>query len=234
MSEATNVPGVNDEMINSGEYHAPQRDLHNFHSHSTGKPVGEGTVTPDAGDAPDDIQARRSSFVNKGKPIFGFLYSVSRTAFGEFWPLYLGPNTIGRVDSDIILEEGTVSEHHAVITIHQDEETHEVFASLADKESTHGVRLNGRNIRFDRVECKNMDIVKIGKNYELLFILVDTGTLNLKPCESFIPVQKKSVRQVDRRIVSGTNSRLSNPSSSERTVSADPTENTMGGGTRTR
>lgn len=227
MSEATNVPGVNDF---SGETRSRSRE----NSFSNTKQNGEGTVTPDLGD-PTDAVKKRGSYVNKDKPIFGFLYSVSRTAFGEFWPLYLGPNTIGRADSDIVLKEGTVSVNHAVITIHQDEETHEVFASLADKESTHGVRLNGKNIRFDRVECRNMDIIKIGKNYELLFILVDTGSLNLKPSDSFVEVKSKSPKNTDPRIVTGPtpkNDRLSNP---ERTVPMDSMgESEKSEGTRTR
>lgn len=228
MSEATNVPGVNDY---SGETRSRSRE----NSFSNTKTNGEGTVTPDMGD-PTDVK-KRASYVNKDKPIFGFLYSVSRTAFGEFWPLYLGPNTIGRADADIVLKEGTVSVNHAVITIHQDEDTHEVFASLADKESTHGVRLNGKNIRFDRVECRNMDIIKIGMNYELLFILVDTGTLNLKPSEAFVEVKSKSVKNTDPRILSGPTAntdRLSNPEGG-RTVSMDSTgESERAGGTRTR
>lgn len=228
MADKTQVPGVEE---NNATSFSERRSLRN--PKSLNSPTGEGTVTPDAGEVPSDFRAGRSSFVNKGKPIFGFLYSVSKTAFGEFWPLYIGPNTIGRVNSDITLEEGTVSEDHAVITIHQDEETREVYASIADEKSTHGVRVNGKNIRFDRVECKNMDIIKIGMNYELLFFLVDTGSLNLKPAENFVEISKKATKEVGSRIISGPKSRLNNSENNDRTRSLD-SEEELGGGTRTR
>ena len=54
------------------------------------------------------------------KPILGFLYSVSKDYAGEYWPLYLGANTIGRgEDSSISLNEATVSQRHATIVIRQ-------------------------------------------------------------------------------------------------------------------
>ena len=37
-------------------------------------------------------QARPAS----GKPVVGFLYSISKTAAGEFWPIHIGQNTIGQ------------------------------------------------------------------------------------------------------------------------------------------
>lgn len=54
-----------------------------------------------------DFDANGGSGFSKGMPqivnpdmeskqVMGFLYSVSRSQAGEFWPLYVGPNRIGR------------------------------------------------------------------------------------------------------------------------------------------
>ncbi len=183
---------------------------------------------------------RKSSKVSDtpDKPVLGFLYSVSRTSFGEFWPLYLGPNTIGRDSScDVVLAEGTVSGEHATLIIHQEDDG-EVYAGVKDNGSTHGVKVNGKSAHFDVVGCKNMDIIKIGKAYELLFILVDANACGIKQAENFVEVEQKSARPVNPRIFTGpaggTSARFSNPapgSASDRTRSMDGGDNTPGGGT---
>ena len=196
-----------------------------------------------------DAPARRPSPTSKsdidtGKPVLGFLYSVSRTSFGEFWPLYLGPNTIGRDAScDVILQEGTVSGEHATLIIHQEDDG-EVYAGVKDNGSTHGVKVNGKSAHFDVVGCNNMDIIKIGKAYELLFILVDSLGIGLKPAENFVQVQtEKTARPVDRRIFSGPgrdgaspSTRFANPASggSDRTRAMDGNDDNPGEGTVTR
>lgn len=196
-----------------------------------------------------DAPARRPSSTSKsdidtGKPVLGFLYSVSRTSFGEFWPLYLGPNTIGRDAScDVILQEGTVSGEHATLIIHQEDDG-EVYAGVKDNGSTHGVKVNGKSAHFDVVGCNNMDIIKIGKAYELLFILVDANAIGLKPAENFIKTEaEKATRPVDRRIFSGPgrdgtspNTRFANPASggSDRTRAMDGNDDNPGEGTVTR
>ena len=175
------------------------------------------------------------------KPVLGFFYSVSRTSFGEFWPLYLGPNTIGRDAScDVVLSEGTVSGEHATLIIHQEDDG-EVYAGVKDNGSTHGVKVNGKSAHFDVVGCKNMYVIKIGKAYELLFILVDAGACGIKQAENFVEAEQKSARQVDQRIFTGpgngsARTRFSNPvpgSGSDRTRSMDGPEpdNRPGGGT---
>lgn len=183
----------------------------------------------------DDTMSRRASNApsTPDKPVLGFFYSVSRTSFGEFWPLYLGPNTIGRDAScDVVLSEGTVSGEHATLIIHQEDDG-EVYAGIKDNGSTHGVKVNGKSAHFDVVGCKNMDIIKIGKAYELLFILVDAASCGLKQPENFVAVEEKSSRRVDQRIFTGpgnaTRSRFSNPvpgSGSDRTRSMDGDDNT--------
>lgn len=191
--------------------------------------------------ASNDSPVRKSSNASDtpDKPVLGFFYSVSRTSFGEFWPLYLGPNTIGRDAScDIVLQEGTVSGEHATLIIHQEDDG-EVYAGVKDNGSTHGVKVNGKSTHFDVVGCKSMDIIKIGKAYELLFILVDACASGLKQADNFVAVEQKASRPVDQRIFTGpgngARSRFSNPvpgSGSDRTRSMDDNDsNNPGEGT---
>ena len=67
-------------------------------------------------------------------PIVGFLFSVSRTPFGEYWPLYLGPNKIGRAASNSVsLPEGSVSGEHANLVIEQYSNPNVTVAVLENK-----------------------------------------------------------------------------------------------------
>jgi len=125
-----------------------------------------------------------------GKPVVGFLYSVSRTAAGEFWPLHIGQNTIGQNPScDIPLAEGTVSSEHAVLVVRKMKNPEKVIASISDARSTNGTMINGESLGFSAVECKNGDIITVGDNYELYLILVDAPTLGLSVSENFIAVE---------------------------------------------
>ena len=88
-----------------------------------------------------------------GKPVVGFLYSVSRTAAGEFWPLHIGQNTIGQNPScDIPLAEGTVSSEHAVLVVRKMKNPEKVIASISDARSTNGTMINGESLGFSAVE----------------------------------------------------------------------------------
>ena len=206
-------------------------------SSGSSEKVGEGTVISSIGNASG--LDKKNSNGNAVKPILGFLYSVSRTSYGEYWPLYLGPNKIGRSrSSDIVLNEGTVSSEHAMVTIHIDEDANELYAVIEDTHSTNGVRLNGTNIRFEKVECHNMDVIKIGKAYELLLILIDSARYGLKLCPDFIETQKAAPVKSGRIINGPTPSenpftRINNPSRSDKTQSLD-SEPEFGGGTKTR
>lgn len=123
------------------------------------------------------------------KPIIGFLYSVSRTAAGEFWPLQIGQNTIGKSpDCDVVLPEGTVSSEHAVLVIRKMKNPEKIIASISDARSTNGTMLNGVSLGFSAEECKNGDIITIGDNYELCLILVDSASMGLSVSKDFIPV----------------------------------------------
>ncbi len=123
------------------------------------------------------------------KPIMGFLYSVSKTSYGEYWPLYVGPNEIGRGnDCSICLKEASVSEKHATLVIRNMVENGKkigVVVFIQDTGSMYGTMLNGVTLDFNPKECKSGDIITIGANYELYFILVDPDLLGLSPKEDF-------------------------------------------------
>lgn len=120
------------------------------------------------------------------KPIVGFLYSISKTNIGEFWPLRIGSNRIGRsIDCDICLEESTVSAQHADLVIRQMKNPEKVIASICDARSTCGTMINGESLGFDPKECFNGDIITIGEHYDLYFILINSKQLGLSVCREF-------------------------------------------------
>lgn len=127
------------------------------------------------------------------KPVVGFLYSISRSGSGEYWPLHIGSNTIGRSrDCDVSLEEATVSEQHAVLVVQQMKNPEKVIAWINDSGSTCGTMINGESLGFDRRECFNCDIITIGEHYDLYFILIDAKQIGLNVCRDFIPTQGSS------------------------------------------
>ena len=124
-----------------------------------------------------------------GKPIVGFLYSISRTNLGEYWPLHIGPNTIGSsAKCDIQLMEGTVSSEHAELVIRQMRNPVKIIASITDARSTNGTMINGESLGFNPVECFNGNIITFGENYQCVLVLIDAASLDLKVSEDFIPV----------------------------------------------
>lgn len=163
--------------------------------------ASKGTIVPGMMENPSqqatpsqDYPNPRSSYNNppkkmqSGKPIVGFLYSVSKTGLGEYWPLQLGKNSIGQSkDSDIVLSEGTVSSNHAVIIIRQGKNG--IIAAIKDSESTNGTMINGEPIDFAAEECHDGDIITIGKNYEFIFVLIDANKKGLSTNPNFITVE---------------------------------------------
>lgn len=124
------------------------------------------------------------------KPIMGFLYSVSRTSCGEYWPLYMGLNTIGRgTNCSVRLSESTISENHAELVIRQMKNPDGILAFVKDAISTCGTMLNGSSLNLEPQECHNGDIITIGEHYELYVILIDAKALGLTKCEDFRPVE---------------------------------------------
>ena len=167
----------------------------NFYSRS-GHASARGTVVPGMQDAipeSNNIQERVNApqtnrVIQSGKPVVGFLYSVSRTPLGEFWPIQMGKNTIGQSsDNDIVLLEGTISSKHAVIVTRPGKNG--IIAAIKDTESTNGTLINGEPIDFSAEECHDGDIITIGNNYQFLFILIDSAKLGLATNKDFIPVE---------------------------------------------
>lgn len=132
------------------------------------------------------------------KPIMGFLYSVSRTPAGEYWPLYVGPNDIGSSSAcSISLQEASVAERHATLVIRKMQnngESNGILVFIQDSASTYGTMLNGVTLDFRPKECKSGDVISIGDNYELYFILIDADSLGLKTKSGFKPLAQKSVQ----------------------------------------
>lgn len=166
----------------------------------SGRPAARGTIVPgmeelnspeqgaQRGTAPTgQSQVQPQRVVQPGKPIVGFLYSISRTPVGEYWPLQIGRNTIGQSsDCDIVLGEATVSANHAVIVIRQGKNG--IVAAIKDPESTNGTFVNGERLDFEAEECHNGDVITIGNNYQLLFILVDAVQSGLATSKDFMPI----------------------------------------------
>lgn len=129
----------------------------------------------------------------KSKPIMGFLYSVSKTAYGEFWPLYAGPNTIGRSkENSICLPEVTVSDFHANIVIRKMQNkgvANGVTVFIRDSGSINGTMLNGMTLDLNPIKCQHGDIITVGNNYELYVILVDPDSLGLSQKPDFKSVE---------------------------------------------
>jgi hypothetical protein len=167
-----------DRQYQGGNYSRPQRRENN------------GTVFPGMENIRENVGSggvhanRRQS----SKPLVGFLYSISRTGFGEYWPVHIGPNVIGRSSRcDISLPEGTVSEEHAVLVVRMMKNPQKLDASISDERSSHGTMLNGESISSTRpLECKNGDIITIGECYQLYLVLIDTKSLGLGVAENFI------------------------------------------------
>lgn len=150
---------------------------------------GQASTQPQQGSAYVG-SAGKSNNAAFGKPVVGFLYSISRTGVGEYWPIHIGQNTIGKsATCDIILPEATVSSDHAVLVARKLKKPEKVIASLCDSRSTNGTMLNGESLGFNPVECKNGDIITVGDNYELILILIDAATIGLHVSENFIPVE---------------------------------------------
>lgn len=187
----TKVPGM-DGAQNANFNSTNNAGAPNGFYQSNKQTNSRGTVFPgmNNGKNAEDKPGQKSANAQVGKPIVGFLYSISRTPLGEFWPLKIGPNSIG-IDNgnDIVLPEGTVSGKHAVIVIRQIKNTGNIIAAITDTQSTNGTMINGETIGFSAVECNSGDVITIGNNYELVLILVDPAKLNLSVSADFIQME---------------------------------------------
>lgn len=242
MADKTQVPGMGDNNYFESQNKEPRRSSEPFGNPSAHNMGGEGTRIPMSNGGAQNVPPRGIGRA-KSKPLVGFLYSVSRTAFGEYWPLYQGVNTIGRdASSDIQLSESTVSGSHAELVVRKMKNPESLLISITDTRSTCGTMVNGESLGFTPHECKNWDVITVGESYELLLIVVDTAGLGLTEKPDFVDTGAATSvssgpqsRIVDyNNPVNDTRDRISNPSS-DRTQTADgPQPSSNGGGTRTR
>lgn len=173
-----------------------------FYSRGNHSSTARGTVVPGMAEAQTGApsgsaepvsatQPRR--VVQPGKPIVGFLYSISRSRAGEYWPIQLGKNTIGQAEgNDIQLAEGTVSSNHAILLTRQIKDG--IIASIKDDQSTNGTMINGEPLGFSAEECHDGDIITIGNHYEFILLLIDAEKRGLKVSQDFIPVEVESAQ----------------------------------------
>lgn len=183
MEQETYIPGLNEGVRNS----AYTPDNNNFQ---------DGTMLAGYGQAPGAQKAdtSKSNNVNNGKtPVVGFLYSISKNGFPEYWPLYVGTNSIGKsADSQIKLGEASVSEHHANIQIKKMRSNGgRLIATIVDTGSKNGIVVNDEELDYDRHQLNNGDLITIGLNYKLAFILVDPIAYGLEVAENFVETDKQ-------------------------------------------
>lgn len=127
---------------------------------------------------------------NATTPVVGFLYSISNGGVTEFWTLHLGTNTIGRSAScDIQLQEASISDKHASLSIKQMKSTGKVIASIRDTGSKNGMFLNDEELDYELHSCQNGDVITVGLAYKLLLVLINPSEQGLTVAENFTPVQ---------------------------------------------
>lgn len=178
----TRVPGMDD--VNSGY---SRSSTYQQQPYTPNVGIGDKTHVPGM-----ELPGKSNSKTVSTKPIVGMLYSISKTSYGEFWPLYLGANVIGRsADCDIILNEATISEHHAEIVVRSMKKPEKIIASIRDSRSTCGSLVNGESLGFEPKECFDRDIITIGEHYEMLFILIDIKKIGLKVSEDFMGTEEE-------------------------------------------
>lgn len=151
----------------------------------------QGTIVPNMNVYAPKVEAHGSMNEKKPQvPVVGFLYSISRQGVGEFWPLHIGSNKIGRTaDCEVCLAEQTVSERHASLNIKQLKSTGKILASIRDEGSKNGIYVNDEELDYDAHEVKHQDVITIGDNYKLLVLLIDAKDMGLSVAENFQPVE---------------------------------------------
>ncbi len=127
-----------------------------------------------------------STSVSNGKPVVGFLVSVSKTEEVEYWVLHQGQNIIGSSsECDIVLSESLISGTHAVLAIHRNpNEGNKLNVGIIDRGSSNGTFVNKNYIGFNPYQCSNLDKISIG-NYEMLLMLFDYVEYGMTKSDKF-------------------------------------------------
>ena len=210
-------------------------DMYSRGTNSTMKTQG-GTFVPEMHQNAQGVDSLSGSVngasTNREEAVVGFLYSVSRMGIGEYWPLHLGANIIGRAPgNNIQLKEQTVSDKHAVININKMRTTGELIASIRDEGSKNGLFLNEEELDYDNHPCKNGDVITVGSNYQLLLILINASMYGLKVAEDFQPVAEVKAEPITPFNSEDTYTRHK-PKSDDGTVDLGGASPFIGGGTR--
>lgn len=189
--DRTVVPGIGD-VDHSGD--SRRNNVGNdFYSRGTSRMCSgnpQGTVVPGMNTVAGNFNSTRQESLQNRKshdvPVIGFLYSISRQGFGEYWPVHVGRNTIGRgANNDIVLAEYTVSGLHATLSVRKMKSNGKVIALIRDEGSKTGLLVNGEELGYEGHECFNGDIITVGCNYTLLLILVNAEEMGLSVAEHF-------------------------------------------------
>ena len=228
--EETYIPGVGNSSYHSKEGPYSRRPIGGFEKNNQ---VSDETYVSSVHNVKSSSQIQKPS----GAPVVGFLYSISCSGIGEYWPIHVGKNTIGSSeDCSIQLAEMTVSEHHANLNVKQMKSTGRLTASIQDVGSKTGIYLNDEELDYEIHTCKHMDVLTIGENYKLLLLLIDAQDCGLSVSENFVPAE---VKKEEQEIPFGPNTASgNNPYDHNRrrtidgTVDANGMQSTTPGGTK--
>lgn len=185
----TVVPGIGD--FEHSDNRNRKNAINDFYSRGTfrmNNDIPKGTIIPgmnkNVGNTNTNQEAEKKT--KNSVPIIGFLYSISRQGIGEYWPIHIGKNTIGRDESnDIVLAEYTVSGFHASLSVRKMKSNGKVIALIRDEGSKTGLLVNGIELGYEGHECFNGDIITIGCNYTLYLILINAEEIGLSVAENF-------------------------------------------------
>lgn len=127
----------------------------------------ERTVVMEYEDKPDNSGNEKAE--KSERRLEGFLVSYQLNKYGDFFPLYMGKNFIGRSqNNDIRVDDASVSSEHALILFRGEK------ILIEDKLSVNGTFINASTESIDRSELKDNDLLKFGK---VLFKLKVIGTV---------------------------------------------------------
>lgn len=133
------------------------------------------------------------------RTIVGALFSISRFATGEIFPVYIGRNTIGSdKSSDIFLPEATVSPNHAVLLVRAVENidgNHELKIYLTDYDSEYGTMIGNVALEYEKLECHDRDVISVGNGYKFLFCLFDAEKHKLFASKVFRLVHQQDTEE---------------------------------------
>ncbi len=156
------------------EFHAPEQEMPVAEAdfpELEKTPVEEQTpleqeqtaVTPDlAEEKTIALEVEKISEEERGerepRRLVGFLVTFSLNKLGDFFPLYLGKNNIGRSSqNEIVLNDSSVSGSHAMILFRGNQ------IIIEDKLSVNGTFVNQGSESIDRENLKDGDIIRLGK-----------------------------------------------------------------------